>query len=279
MGRKYYALVAGLSDLSVEEQKLPYSLNAFRDEIYSYLSKRDRALVDLFFLKFDNKNFLAFLTDREAAFDDRGRYSKTDFADLLTLFRESDIRPRSKRFPLYFFTFLEYYFQEERSHRISNEDFLAALYYDFALGCSNVFVRDWFALNLNVNNLLVALSCRKYKFPVADFIVGEGDIAKALRTSSARDFGLSGSFDEFDKVVSISELTDLMDRERNLDLLRWQWIEEHVFFHYFTIERLWAHLLMLDMLERWSLLDKECGRETFRSMIATMKMSLQKKEE
>ena len=278
MGRKYYALVAGLSDLSVEEQKLPYSLESFRDEIYGYLSKKDRGLIDLFFLKFDNKNLLAFLRDKEAVFDSRGRYSKSDFTDLLTLFRETD-GLKDKRFPPYFFSFLEYYFQEDGAHKISHEDFLSALYYDFALASSNVFVRDWFELNLNVNNLLVALSCRKYKMPTSDFIVGKGDIAKALRTSSARDFGLSGAFDEFDEVVSISELANLMDRERSLDLLKWQWIEEHVFFHYFTVERLFAHLLMLDMLERWSLLDKECGRETFRNMIATMKMSLQKKEE
>ncbi|MDD6211179.1 MAG: DUF2764 family protein [Bacteroidales bacterium] len=276
--RKYYALVAGLPDLSVEEQKLPCNVKGFRDETYQQLSKKDKKLFNLFFLKFDNKNLISYLNDKDAVLDDRGSYSKEDFGELITLFKEVD-NPKDPRFPSYFFTFLSYFFQEDNvSHKIFDADYLSALYYNYALKCGNSFVRDWFQLNLNLNNLLVALVCRKYKYPVADYIVGEGEIAKALRSSSARDFGLSGSFEEFDKIISIAEESDLLERERKIDLLKWQWIEEHVFFHYFTIEKLFSHLLMLDILERWTLLDKECGRENFRNMVATMKSSLSKEE-
>ncbi len=80
---------------------------------------------------------------------------------------------------------------------------------------------------------------------------------EALRTSSARDFGLSGEVDVFESLVKISEITELVEREKKLDALRWNWMEDAIFFDYFTIERIFAFLLKLEMIERWISLDKE----------------------
>ena len=52
----YYCLVAGLPDLSLEDGKLNYTVANFKSEIYSELSEKDRKLIDLFYLKFDNAN-------------------------------------------------------------------------------------------------------------------------------------------------------------------------------------------------------------------------------
>ena len=55
----YYCLVTGLPELSLEDGKLSYTVANFKTEIYPQLSKGDKKLVDLFYLKFDNKNLLA----------------------------------------------------------------------------------------------------------------------------------------------------------------------------------------------------------------------------
>ena len=37
-------------------------------------------------------------------------------------------------------------------------------------------------------------------------------------------FGLSGEVDVFESLVKISEITELVEREKKLDALRWNWI-------------------------------------------------------
>ena len=61
--------------------------------------------------------------------------------------------------------------------------------------------------------------------------------------------------------------------------MKWKWLEEESFFHYFTIERLLVFLLQLEMIERWILLDKEKGSELFRQMIQNLKNEVQIPEE
>ena len=53
---KYYCLIAGLPNISLDDSKLTYSVSEFRKELDGILTSCDKKLVDLFFLKFDNKN-------------------------------------------------------------------------------------------------------------------------------------------------------------------------------------------------------------------------------
>ena len=71
------------------------------------------------------------------------------------------------------------------------------------------------------------------------------------------------------------ETEELVEREKKIDQLRWNWMEEVTFFDYFTVERLFVFLLQLEMIERWISLDKEKGRQLFRSIIATLKDEVQ----
>ena len=135
----------------------------------------------------------------------------------------------------------------------------------------NSFVRDWFELNLNINNMLTAITCRKHGLDKSIYIVGENEVAQALRTSNARDFGLTGEVDYLPELGRIAEETDLMVREKKVDLLKWKWLEEHTFFKPFDIESVFAYLLKLEMIERWVTLDKVTGEKTFREIVGAMK--------
>ncbi|KAA6322503.1 hypothetical protein EZS27_027959, partial [termite gut metagenome] len=171
----------------------------------------------------------------------------------------------------------EYYngFESGGRDGVSQEDHLSALYYEYGMNCGNAFVASWFELNLNINNILTALTVRKYKWEIASLIVGNTDVCESLRTSGARDFGLLGDVGYFDRLLKISEIQELTDREKRIDAMRWDWIEEMSFFNYFTIERLYAFLLQMDMIERWISLDKEKGSRLFRNMIDSLKNEVQ----
>lgn len=271
---KYYYLVAGLPELTLEEQKLTYTVDTFKSEIYPELSPADQQLIQLFYLKFDHANILKLLRDREAPIGRQGNYSAEELLDILAQIKDGEI-PNVKYFPKYLSQFLVDYYQAALPEAVLLEDHLATRYYHYAMQCGNPFVSTWFEFNLHVNNILTALTARKYKWEVAKYVLGETDVCEALRTSNARDFGLSGEVDYWDQLSKIHEQVELVDREKRLDLLRWSWMESATFFNYFTIEPLFVFLLKLEMVERWMALDKERGDQLFRSMIDGLKNQVQ----
>ena len=271
---KYYYLVAGLPELTLDDSKLNYTVADFKTEIYPGLSLSDQKLIELFYLKFDNENLLRLLEDRDANIDLRGNFSQEELNDCIVTIKEGG-EISSKEFPSYLSTFISDYFNTSAEDDFLLEDHLAALYYDYAMKSGNKFVSSWFEFNLILNNILVAFTARKYKWDVARHVVGDIEICEALRTSGARDFGLSGEVDCFEQLAKISEITELVEREKKLDMLRWDWIDEATFFDYFTIERLFAFLLQLEMIERWIALDKEKGNQLFRSIIESLKNEVQ----
>ena len=274
MSKYYYYLVAGLPELTLEDSKLSYTVADFKAELYPDLSDEDKKLIDLFYLKFDNANVLKLLKDKDAAIDLRGNYSAEELVEFISSLKEGD-EIADAVFPSYLSTFIFEYFNATAEDDFLYEDRLAALYYEYAMKCKNKFVSSWFAFNLTMNNILVALTARKFKMDIAPLIVGDTEVCEASRTSGARDFGLTGEVDFLDQLVKISETEELVEREKKIDQLRWNWMEEATFFNYFTVERLFVFLLQLEMIERWISLDKEKGNQLFRSIIATLKDEVQ----
>lgn len=271
---KYYYLIAGLPELALEDNKLYCTLADFKSEYYPFLSKPDRKLLDLFYLQFDNLNLLKLLRDRDASIDLRGLYSKESLLEGISMIKEGAEIAESQ-LPSYMSIFLINHFKESFDTSVLWDDRLAALYYAYALRCKNRFMIDWFDFNLTVNNVLIALTARKYKLDIAPHIVGDTVVCDALRTSNARDFGLSGSIDYWEQLAKAGETEDLVEREKKIDQLRWNWLEEHSTFKYFTVERIIVFFQQLSIIERWIPLDKEKGSKMFRSIIAALKDEVQ----
>lgn len=271
---KYYCLIAGLPNIALDDSKLAYSISEFRAELDGILTCDDKKLIDLFFLKFDNKNLITHAKQPDYDPDLRGRITYDEFNDLYKALKDGEVLPKNKRIPLYFISFFKLHLEEEGKESkqvISPEDRLAALYYAYAMKCSNQFVANWFELNLNINNMLTAITCRKHGLDKSAYIVGNNEVAEAIRTSNARDFGLGDMVDYLPTLQRIAEETDLMAREKKVDLLKWEWLEEQTFFKTFDIESVFAYMLKLEMIERWVTLDKVTGEKTFREIVQAMK--------
>lgn len=271
----YYCLVAGMPDVAFDESKSAYTVERFREEIYPSLSKEDAEYVNLFFNERDNANILNILRNGEdAKIDSVGCYSAEELNDIISSAKNGDAP--IKGVPAYIYRFFEYYKANEASENVIWEDVLSAFYYEYATKCPNRFVADWFMFNLNVNNILIALSARKYKMNAADVVIGDGEVAEALRTSGARDFGLGTALDYFESVQRMSENSRLQERERQLDDMRWKWLDDNSVFNYFTVEKLFAFLVKLSILERWSRLDAEKGMQRYNELIAELKSGMDK---
>ena len=273
----YYCLVAGLPDISLDDGKLSYSVSDFKAELYPDLSAQDRKLIDLFYLKFDNMAILKLLKNKDTVIEDKGNFSAEELLQLIEAVREGDTP--DKKYPSYLVNFVSQYLQLSQDELYRADDLLAALYYSYGMSSNNAFIASWFEFNLNLNNILAALAARKYKMEVSSVIVGATSICEQLRTSNARDFGLNETLEYFEALQRIADIEELAEREKKVDMLKWKWLEDESFFHYFTIERIFVFLMQLEMIERWISLDKEKGNELFRKMIQDLKNEVQIPEE
>ncbi|MGM9760753.1 MAG: DUF2764 domain-containing protein, partial [Parabacteroides sp.] len=273
---KYYYLIAGLPSVSLDDSKLPYTVERFHEELEGMLSSGDKKLIDLFFLQYDNRNLLRFCQDPEAQLDARGTLRADDFAAVYQALKEEEKVPKGTGLPPYMVEFLRLRVEEESRDKTEQrmipwEDRLAALYYAHAMKCGNAFVAQWYEMNLNIRNLLTAFTCRKYGYEKSAYIVGDNEVAGNLRTSNARDFNVGDLMESFAELQRIAEESDLLAREKKVDLLKWRWLDDQTFFKTFDIESVFAYLLKIEMAERWATLDKTTGEQTFRAIVGTMK--------
>lgn len=277
----YYYLVAGLADISFDSEKSSYSVSAFMEEIYPSLTEKDQQLVDLIFQQYDQQNLLTLLkaSDNNLSMEsvlanaslcvNSGLFTVEQLAELIIAAKEGDKAPLDC--PDYLYSFLLNYFSTEQSVNYLLTDKMQAMFYNYATKVDNKFIASWYKFNLEIKNIMTAYTARKYSLDVSNYIVGDDEVADALKTSGARDWGLSFAVDYLDSLLTILEDTDLASRERKIDLLKWNWLEENSFFNYFSIEKLFVFIEKLQMVERWIVLDKEKGQQLFRNLIGNLK--------
>lgn len=140
------------------------------------------------------------------------------------------------------------------------------------LKAKNRFVREWFAFNQDMNNVLVAQICRKHGFDAKTQIIGEGEVAEQLRThTSQKDFGLNELPGDYQPILALAQIEDLMQREKAQDAIRFTWLQDRTEFDFFSPEMVFAYYLEAVMLHRWSILTIEEGEKIFRELVADMK--------
>lgn len=279
--RNYYCLVAGLPDITLDDTKLSYTVDQFAEELKDELSKADYALVELHFLNRENHNLLNYLRDKEAVFIQPSIFSNDDFDELVRCIKEEEPISENK-YPWYIICFLKEYLdegQKDNAPDFSWEDRLTTLYYEFLVTTKNKFYREWVVLNQNVNNILSAISARKHGLEPRNVVVGQNHVAQLLRTSGARDFGLSDVLDYYGEIAKLSDESDIVERERKMDLFKWRWLDDNTFFHYFSVEVLLSFLFKLEMTQRWLTLDKQTGEQMFRKIIQDLKQEVQLPDE
>lgn len=269
----YHYLVASLPEIAFDGSKVNFSIERFREEVCGALSKTDLKKISLFFYAWDNKNLLELLRNgHDAKIQRIGCFDSDELTELITSTKNGD--KRTSKYPAYMYDFLEKHFENVEQPDAMLEDLLASHYYTYAVNCGNKFLSEWFTFNRDLSNLQVAFIARKHKLNVSDYIIGENETANALRTSSARDFGLTGSIDYLETVQRICDMDKLYERERQIDELRWKWLEENSVFIYFSAEVLYVFLQKLDIIERWASLDTEAGVTRYNELIEGLKSGL-----
>ena len=132
---------------------------------------------------------------------------------------------------------------------------LTADFYRTALAHKNRFIREYFRFDLNVKNAKVRyLNEALGRDPKKDVIVLAEEAPQEV-------------FEEAAKLDTILHGNDILERERGIDDLMWEKIEDMTTYDYFDIEAVLAFLAKLHIVERWYILDEKTGREMFRKLV------------
>ena len=147
-----------------------------------------------------------------------------------------------------------------------SEKGLDADFYAQALRKRNRFLREYFRFDLNLRNAKVRyLNAQLGREPDMDVMTGEDPEAEDVDIDGYRFTG--GEFEEALKVDNILAEKDLVSREKGLDDVLWDKIDNLSTFHYFDIEAVLAYIAKLHIVTRWLNLDEEVGRDVFRRLL------------
>lgn len=280
MMRNYYYLVAGLPELIMDQDRKDFSVNALKQEVKDHISSSDYRLVEFLHLPYDNDNFLNKLLNRGLEFNELGTYEKFVFDEL-----DENIH----QLPHYMQDFYYRFTGKQRSaddavdrdeqpkdifevEKLPEIRFLES-FYNLALNQNNAFIRYWFTFLRDFNNVLTALNCRRLGIDPATQLVGNNWLTEVLVKSQAPDFGLKREIDYIDRLIQVTDVDDVLERERKLDLIKWDMSVEFTTWDYFNINFILGFFVRAGIVHRWLKLDAKTGEELFKKLFDDLKSS------
>ena len=274
----YYCLMAGLPDLRLGDSKPALSLTEMKQEVEAVVSGRDRRLLDDYFLRFDCDNLVRLLDNPEAEPDERGGMDREQLLHIIDEARQTETPVKGA--PAFMADFVRTYDRRSTEPGWFSRDAVLLAYYDYVRRSPNAMMAEWYELNFNILNILTALIARRQGWPLQTYVQGTGEVVDAIVAQSAQpDFGLSAELDYVAPLMRAADTQDPVEKERQIDALRWQWLEEKTFFQPFDITALMAYLVRTEILERWALLDPEQGRQRFTQIIEDLRAGAKVPEE
>ena len=266
LSQNYYYIIAGLPDLTLDQGKLQFGTPELREELKAGLSDSDYALFQHLLLVYDNMNLQAVMRKQEK---DEAVEEGVFFWDTIAAAMDQPelLRP-------YMAKFIKSQQSETPLHpELSPENELTTLYYDEMVAMKHKFLSKWFDFELNLKNALLVITAKNNDISYDNQIIMANKAALKIARSNARDLGLAGEWPWIEKVLQIAELPDLLARERAIDLMRWDYLDEYNTFNYFSLEVLLAYYIKLGIIERWLKLDKATGEEMFRQLLGDLQNS------
>ena len=125
------------------------------------------------------------------------------------------------------------------------------------------FIREFFRFDFDVRN---------QKVRYLNHALGrdaEKDVLK-MTDPEAEENGIEQEepeFKESEKLQAILEKNDILSRERGIDDLYWDKIDELTLFDYLNFDRIMGVIVKMMIIRRWLILDEQTGREMFKKLV------------
>ena len=128
---------------------------------------------------------------------------------------------------------------------------LGVSFYRQISSCSNEFLNTYYTFDRNLRNTQVLYLAKKNNLKSDGLTVGDVD----------------NEFEEYKQVESILANPNILEREKLLDNLRWEKINQITIFEYFTLDKILAFLVKMNIVERWNKSDAKIGKEFFKKLV------------
>lgn len=258
----YYALVAGFQDISLETKKLDFTTSELKGYLKYFLKSDDFTLVETLFLPIDNTNVLNKILKNQAAFLPDGKYTEEEIDEQLTE-------------PTYILGYLKDFItrfkEDENTNPVDKEIRLHEMYCEHAYAQDNAFFRQWIKYHTDLKNLWIASNSHTYDYDPGRQLIKTSfslPLYEALRKSKPHLDMIKDEMYNAEKILQVIESDrDLISREREVDQLKIQYLDEFTFFHYFTIEKIVGYLLKHQLVERWIKLAETNDLKVFKEII------------
>lgn len=265
--KNYYCLVAGLRDYALDADVKGFDARAIREEILEELTAADAREVRLLYGYYDCENLIARFGGR-SAYNPLGNLTSDEIGEAL---QNPDLLPAEMAGVVRAYRNPESEEAEELDMSRSFESNLLEAYYRTCARAKSRFLREWSTFDRTLRNIAAAVAARAAGRDVERVTVGEDDVTEQLRRSSASDFGLRGELSYVDAVIAaVNDEPNLLEKEHKIDLIRWNESLELTVQNYFDIDAVLAYLVRVNIVARWTLLDRERGRELFEELLRSL---------
>jgi len=129
---------------------------------------------------------------------------------------------------------------------------LGESFYQEALKSSNRFIREYFRFDRSVRNTKVKFINTTLGRPLMESVVSPTD---------------DSDYDERPNVESVLAQSDILARERGMDDILWNKIDELTVFSVFDMDLILGIVAKIKIICRWIKLDEQTGREKFRALV------------
>lgn len=141
-----------------------------------------------------------------------------------------------------------------------------ASFYTAALQHRNRFIREWFRFELDLRNLIVSY---------LNDSLGRPDEQDQILLPGRE----TEEFADREQASQVLNCSDILERERGLDELRWQKIEQITILDSLDLEVILGFVAKLKIVDRWLQLDPDSGRELFRRLVDDIRSTYDTKKQ
>ncbi|MCD8185866.1 MAG: DUF2764 domain-containing protein, partial [Rikenellaceae bacterium] len=268
MARNYYYLVSGLREYNIDTDTKGFDALAIRREISEELQTSDWQYLRELYTFYDVANIIA-LWNGKNSFNPLGNYTREQL--------EEEIKQPENLPPYIAGVILAYKnrIKEDKLNEIDEtidtdipfDKTLWTRFYQETSRSGNNFIRHWYDFDKQLRNISAAYTARKIGREIEPELIGQDDINSALSRNSSSDFGLKAEVDYIDPLIQLLDNKNMVEKERQLDLLRWSVADNLTDFDYFNMNKILAYCVKLNIIHRWMNLDKQIGYEMFRKLV------------
>lgn len=143
---------------------------------------------------------------------------------------------------------------------------LNAGFYRACLGSGSRFLREYSLFDLFLRNT---------KVEYLNASLGRPEGKDALLLEELEDH----EFEQKEEIVEILSGTDIIGREKGLDMAIWEHVEEVTTMDVFDMDAILGFIARLKIIDRWDKLDPETGAELFRRLIKEIRATYDNKKQ